>query len=243
MANNIKGELAQVWQFTKDTLVPTLLKFVYWAIERIDPPLKVVLAKIWANQTVTNSWQKLQNSDFWKKTMVALAPIGRSLQTTLQPVINADELKPIFAKPVGAIVFIVALSIVLAWRPPAPPVVISPAPQELVPPEANDVPIAPEQVLVSSIQAQVVDISKLYGEALIDAVQTNFRLGRLIVKLSDAWYQLNPEIQEQLVADLAKRSDALSFKKLFLFDQDQHLLARTSTIASGNEPSMIILRR
>lgn len=234
MVKNIKGELTEVWQFSKETLVPALLNFAYLLINKIDPPLTTILTKVATNQAVGGVWQKLQDSSLWKKAMVALAPVGRSLVTTLQPVLSSEPIKPILAKPLGSLVLVIGLSILISWRP---------MPTPSVPLEIGDVPVAPEQVLVSSIQAEVIDISKSYGEALIDSVQTNFRLGRLNVQLSDAWYQLSSDRQEQLVRDLQKRSQTLSFQKLLLFDPQQHLLARTSTINEGNTPTMIILRR
>jgi hypothetical protein len=156
------------------------------------------------------------------------------------------------AKPLGTFAFVLILSLLLSLKPhPFDSAAVNQVGNqpradrmsEIVPPEAGEVPISLDRVLISSIQAQVTDISKSYGAALIVSVQTNFKLGRLIVQLSDAWYQLNPELQEQLATDLDKRSQSLSFKKLFLLDTEQHILARTSNVNSGTASEMIILRR
>jgi hypothetical protein len=50
---------------------------------------------------------------------------------------------------------------------------------------------------------------------------------------------LEPSKQTQLVKDLQNRSQALNFKKLFVADTENHLIARTPV--TGNE--IIILRQ
>lgn len=248
LLDRVKGELLEAWAFIQNRFFPTLLGFVSNVVNKIDPPLSKAVAKFTSNPTVINTWQKLQSTNLWQKTSIAIAPIWRSLTETLKPITTSDSFKPLLAKPLGTFALILALTFLLSLRPhPAASVTVQKLGQkaivELLPPESGDVPISPEKVLVSSIQAQVIDISKSYGEALIDSVQTNFRLGRLIVQLSESWYQLNPDLQQQLVTDLEKRSQALSFKKLFIVDSDQHLLARTPAIVQDGSPAMIILRR
>ncbi len=249
LAKKVKAELLEAGNFIQTKLLPTLLGFVSKVVEKIDPPLSKALTKVTSNPTVMNTGQKLQATSFWKKASISIAPIGRSLAETLKPLTTSESVRPILAKPVGTVALVLVLTLLLSLKPHAvrAVAVVQPIPKpeliEFIASEAGDAPISPEKVLVTSIQAQVVDISKSYGEALIASVQTNFRLGRLIVQLSDAWYQLNPELQEQLVVDLEKRSQALSFKKLFLLDTEQHLLARTSAIATEGGTEMIILRR
>jgi len=250
LKEKVKAELLEAWSFMQTVLFPTLLSFVVMVVEKIDPPLSVAATKVTSNPTVIDTWQKLQATSLWKKATISLAPIGRSLSTTLQPVTTSESIKPILAKPLGAVAFGLGLTLLLSLKPhpavSASSKQISNQANQVVtlPAERGDAPISPEKILITSIQAQVVDISKSYGEALIASVQTNFKLGRLIVQLSDAWYKLNPQLQEQLVADLEKRSQTLTFKKLFLLDTEQHLLARTSAIAAANgTTNMIILRR
>ncbi|AFY72223.1 hypothetical protein Syn7502_00048 [Synechococcus sp. PCC 7502] len=254
LGDRIRAELLEAVTFIQNRLLPTVLGFVAKVVDKIDPPLSSVVNKVTSNPTVINAGQKLQATSLWQKSSIALAPIWRSLTETLKPVSTSESVKPILAKPVGTFALVLVLTFLLSLRPhpvasvavvtPIQPVQTQPKPlTELIPAESGDAPISPEKVLVSSIQAQVVDISRSYGEALIGGVQTNFRLGRLIVQLSDAWYQLSPERQEQLVTDLAERSQTLSFKKLFLVDVDQHLLARTSAIVKEGSAEMIILRR
>lgn len=252
LPTKVKAELLEAWTFVLNRLFPVLLAFVAVVVDKIDPPLGKAAAQVTSNPTVINAWQKLQATSIWQKGYIALAPIWRSLTETLKPITTSASIKPILAKPLGTFALVLVLTFLLSLRPhPVTSAVVVEPPavkqvaelMPLIPPETGDAPISPQKVLVSSIQAQVTDISKSYGEALIDSVQTNFKLGRLMVQLSDAWYQLNPEIQEQLVTDLEKRSQALGFKKLFLLDTDQHLLARTPAIATEGGTGMIILRR
>lgn len=248
LKQKIRAELSEAWSFIQDPLVPTLLGFISKVVDKIDPPLNLAVTRVASVPMVGRAWQNLQtnlkSNGLWQKTSVALAPIGRSLSEFLKPITTSASLKPILAKPLGAFAFVMILSLLLSLKPhPANSVAVNPTSNrqnEIIPPETSDVPVSLDRVLISSIQAQVTDISKSYGEGLIASVQTNFKLGRLIVQLSDAWYQLNPEFQEQLVTDLEKRSRALSFKKLFLLDTEQHILARTSAV---NMDEMIILRR
>lgn len=252
----VKAELLEAWNFIQDELVPVLINFVAAVVIKIDPPLTRAMSganrQLSSNSTIQTNWQKLQTTSLWQKTSVALAPIGRSLGNTIKPLTTSTILQPLVTRPLGTVAFVMILALLLSLKPH--PVATSAANLAVnapinsnvaiskpvsIPAEKGDAPISPEKVLVSSIQAQVGDISKVYGEALIASVQTNFKLGRLMIQLSDAWYQLNPEQQEQLVTDLQERSQALSFKKLFLLDNSQHLLARSPAIGSG---AMIILR-
>jgi hypothetical protein len=246
----VKAELLEAWNFIQDELVPVLVNFVVVIVTKIDPPLsaatKAASSKFVSNPTIQTNWQKLQTTSLWQKTFTALAPVGRSLQNTIKPLTTSTILQPIVTRPLGTLAFAVILSLLLSLKPHSGATANAPINSDIaisksvdIPAEKGDTPISPEKVLVSSIQAQVSDISKVYGEALIASVQTNFKLGRLMIQLSDAWYQLNPEQQEQLVTDLKVRSQALSFKKLFLLDTSQHLLARSPAIGSGE---MIILR-
>jgi len=74
---------------------------------------------------------------------------------------------------------------------------------------------------------------------LISVLVLNFKRGRLIVALNDGWYNLEPSQQTQLVTDLQTRSQSLNFKKLFVSDAQNHLIARTPV--TGNE--VVILRQ
>ncbi len=242
----IKSEFLEVWDFTQTTLVPTLWGFADKAITKLDPPLSSVANSVGSNPVFTKTVQQIQANSLWIKASIALAPIKKSLDATLKPVIsssaNSEKVKLILAKPLGTLALVLALLVLLSLRPHHQTAsVVAPPVAEIIPAESGDAPILPEKVLITNIQAQVADISISYGEALINSVQTNFRLGRLIVQLSDAWYQLNPDLQERLVADLQKRSEALSFKKLFLIDPEQHLLARSGMVTA--DAGMIILRR
>jgi hypothetical protein len=114
-----------------------------------------------------------------------------------------------------------------------------PAVKDLVKPETGDIPLTAEQIAIAKIKSQVSEVANQYGEALFGSVQTNFKRGRLIVALNDGWYKLEPSKQTQLVKDLQNRAQTLSFKKLFVADAKNNLIARTPV--TGEE--VIILRQ
>ena len=122
----------------------------------------------------------------------------------------------------------------------APTVTKAPtAATELVKPEKGDVPLTAEQIAIAKNQTQVTEVANQYGETLLGSVQTSFKRGRLIVALSDDWYQLPANQQTQLVNDLQTRSKSLNFKKLLVADAENHLIARTPVTGEG----VIILRQ
>jgi len=141
---------------------------------------------------------------------------------------------------------------VTAYKPVTKPVKVAPpivkAPSEAVKPipvtdlqapEKGDKPVDPDKIVVTEIQTKVSEVLAKYGEALFSSVETNFQRGRLVVALTDAWYQLPTDKQSQLIEDLQTRASQLKFKKLFVADASQQIVARTSV--TGEE--MIILRR
>ncbi|MEI6428825.1 MAG: hypothetical protein WCO45_10655 [Pseudanabaena sp. ELA607] len=141
---------------------------------------------------------------------------------------------------------------VTAYKPLAKPVKVAPpitrAPSETVEPipvtdlqapEKGDKPVDPDKIVVTEIQTKVSEVLSKYGEALFSSVETNFQRGRLVVALTDAWYQLPADKQSQLIEDLQTRASQLKFQKLFVADATQQIVARTSV--TGDE--MIILRR
>ena len=141
---------------------------------------------------------------------------------------------------------------VTAYKPVTKPVKVAPpivkAPSEAVKPipvtdlqapEKGDKPVDPDKIVVTEIQTKVSEVLAKYGEALFSSVETNFQRGRLVVALTDAWYQLPTDKQSQLIEDMQTRASQLKFKKLFVTDASQQIVARTSV--TGEE--MIILRR
>ena len=220
-----------------------------------------------ATPSLVNSWEKLQENDAWKKTVTATTPIWRSISGIAVQVPLSDEVKRILDKRAGTVALVTLFSLLIILKPShahsqnlkkvakeaAPvttiaqkqPTAVKPAPSakpipvnDLVKPERGDAPLTSEQIAIAKIQTQVSEVANQYGESLLGSVQTNFKRGRLIVALNDGWYQLEPSKQTQLVTDLQNRSKSLNFKKLFVADAENHLIARTPV--TGNE--VIILR-
>ncbi len=263
----VKQEFGIAWKFVKEQVTPKVLGFLQLSVDKIDPIATNVWqkasAKAAATPSLVNSWEKLQDNDAWKKTMTATAPIWRSISGIAVQVPLSDEVKRIFDKRAGTIALVTLFSLLIILKPshahsqnikkvaatPAPiskpvktiakkqpPAVIN---KDLVKPERGDAPLNAEQIAIAQIQTQVSEVANQYGESLLSSVQTNFKRGRLIVALNDGWYKLEPSQQTQLVTDLQSRSQSLNFKKLFVSDAQNHLIARTPV--TGNE--VVILRQ
>ncbi|MBW4581430.1 MAG: hypothetical protein KME42_17815 [Tildeniella nuda ZEHNDER 1965/U140] len=115
---------------------------------------------------------------------------------------------------------------------------ISPAPSKPVisPPPLR---LTPEQALIARIQNQVSAISNQYASGLVQSVQANFRGSRLIVNISDGWYDLSRSQQDNLAGEILRRTETLDFIKLEMVDASGKLLARSPVVGS----EMIILKR
>lgn len=257
----VKQEFGIAWKFVKEQVTPKVLGFLQVSVDKLDP----IATNIWqktstkaaSTPSLVNSWEKLQENDAWKKTVTATAPIWRSVSEIASQVPLSDAVKRILDKRAGTVALVTLFSLLLILKPShahsqtvkkvaATPVPISKiskkqpiAVNDLVKPEQGDVPLTSEQIAIAKIQTQVSEVANLYGESLLGSVQTNFKRGRLIVALNDGWYKLEPSQQTQLVNDLQTRSQSLNFKKLFVADAANHLIARTPV--TGNE--VIILRQ
>lgn len=262
----VKQEFGIAWKFVKEQVTPKVLGFLQLSVDKIDPIATNVWqkasAKAAATPSLVNSWEKLQDNDAWKKTMTATAPIWRSISGIAVQVPLSDEVKRIFDKRAGTIALVTLFSLLIILKPShahsqnIKKVAATPAPinkpvktiakkqppavnKDLVKPERGDSPLNAEQIAIAKIQTQVSEVANQYGESLLGSVQTNFKRGRLIVALNDGWYKLEPSQQTQLVTDLQSRSQSLNFKKLFVSDAQNHLIARTPV--TGNE--VVILRQ
>ena len=262
----VKQEFGIAWKFVKEQVTPKILSFLQMTVDKLDPIATNVWqkasAKAAATPSLVNSWEKLQENDAWKKTVTATAPIWRSISGIAVQVPLSDEVKRILDKRAGTIALVTLFSLLIILKPshahsqnvknvaatPAPinkPVITTAKKQppavnkDLVKPERGDAPLNAEQIAIAKIQTQVSEVANQYGESLLGSVQTNFKRGRLIVALNDGWYKLEPSQQTQLVTDLQTRSQSLNFKKLFVADAENHLIARTPV--TGNE--VVILRQ
>ncbi|MEQ8386978.1 MAG: hypothetical protein RH949_31940 [Coleofasciculus sp. A1-SPW-01] len=116
-----------------------------------------------------------------------------------------------------------------------------PAPAELAAPEFSETPepnsspleLTPEQRLITAIQDQVAEITAQYANGLIQSIQANFQGNRLIVTMSDGWYKLDEQEQQQLASEIWRRSQDLELSKLEITNSDGSLLARSPVVGSG----------
>jgi hypothetical protein len=109
----------------------------------------------------------------------------------------------------------------------------------VAPPAPPRLDLTPEQSLIAAIQDQVAEVTNQYANGLIQSIQANFRSSRLIVLLSDEWYSLPANRQDQLTSEMQKRALELNFNSLEMSDSHGVLLARSPVIGE----TMIILKR
>lgn len=122
----------------------------------------------------------------------------------------------------------------------APPELKAPKPAqpvEVIPPPEPE--LTPEQSLVASIQQQVAEITDRYGNGLIQSIEANFMASRLMVKVSDRWYELKESQQNKLADEILRRSREMDFSKLEITDIQGTLVARNPVVGSN----MVILKR
>ncbi len=264
MVAQAKQEFGIAWKFVKEQVTPKILAFLQSTVDKLDP----IATNIWqktstkaaATPSLVNSWEKLQANNIWKKSLTATAPVWRFIKDTASKITLSHEVKSIVDKRAGTIALATLFSLLLIFKPSlahsqntkkdinkvaTTPVAVNKTSQkqpipvnDLVKPESGDVPLTAEQIAIAKVKTQVKEVANPYGETLLGSVQTNFKRGRLVVALSDGWYQLDAGQQTQLVTDLQNRSRSLNFKKLLVADAENHLIARSAV--TGNE--VIILR-
>ncbi|MBK1986634.1 hypothetical protein A0J48_003605 [Sphaerospermopsis aphanizomenoides BCCUSP55] len=131
-----------------------------------------------------------------------------------------------------------------------PEVEITPTPEPEIEPEPIPTPsvkLTPEQALIVAIENQLAEIrvslnrkeEEIVSTNLIKSIQVNFRTSDLTLKISDDWYTLETEQQNQWAADILQRSQELDFNHLEILDSQDKLIARNPVV--GNE--MVIFKR
>ncbi len=262
LADTVREEFGIAWKFTREQVIPKVLGFIAMLAEKLDPWAEkawtFVADKARSMPVLVETWEKVTASAAWKQASTLAATALRAVRERLQGVAMPEGMQPILAKRFGATALLLIVVLFL-WLKPTPASRVAKSPQaaptvatryQTDAPKASPVeptiapnesarPVSPQDVMVADIQSQVAAATKQYGEALIQSVQANFQLGRLVVQLSDAWYQLAPGQQDRLVADLYGRAQKLKFGKLIVADNSQHLLARSPAIGS----EMVVLRR
>lgn len=116
--------------------------------------------------------------------------------------------------------------------PPSTPVAEAPAEEPPPPPE-------PERKQIIEVQSQVAQVFDQYSQDIVQSVQANFQAERLVIKVSDRWFDLSRSKQNQLGTDALERSRKLDFPKLEIRDQADQLLAREPVVGSN----IIVLQR
>ncbi|MGQ9864974.1 MAG: hypothetical protein ACUVSQ_01620 [Pseudanabaenaceae cyanobacterium] len=241
----VRTEVATAWQFTREQVAPKVDGAAQQAVSVLNGPAATVWTKAIALPPVRTNWEKARSSEWGKR----LATIWSSIQHRFDETVGTWEwAAPYRAKRAGTIALLLivwlGLSLVkgsLSGRK-AVAIAAKTAPTVEVPanpPSAKAPAIPIDDALVTDIQTQVEEVTKRYGSDLVEAWQTNFRSGRLVVQLSDAWHQLSAENQDKIVDDLYARAHRLKFQKLFVIDSNRQLIARSPVV--GDRP--VILQR
>jgi hypothetical protein len=121
-----------------------------------------------------------------------------------------------------------------------PPELVAPEPAqpiELNEPPAS--PLTPEQNLIGAIQQEVKDLTIQYPDGLILAIAPNFLASQLTVTLSNDWYDLSPQRQDNFADTIWQHSQKLAFRKLNLLGPTGGLLARNPVVGD----QVIVLER
>lgn len=90
--------------------------------------------------------------------------------------------------------------------------------------------INPEQYLFNSIKEQIDLITDKYGKKIINKVEANLKSNSLIIEISNDWYNLNENTQNNLVSDITDKIKSLDFYKFNLIDNEGNLLARNAIV-------------
>ena len=121
-----------------------------------------------------------------------------------------------------------------------PPELVAPEPAQAI--ELNEppaLPLTPEQSLIGAIQQEVKDLTLQYPDGLILAIAPNFLASQLTVTLSNDWYDLSPQRQDNFADTIWQRSHKLAFSKFKLLGPTGGLLARNPVVGD----KVIVLER
>ncbi|MCS6958591.1 MAG: hypothetical protein RMK91_00880 [Pseudanabaenaceae cyanobacterium SKYGB_i_bin29] len=230
----VQQELGTAWEFTRTKVFPRIVSFFQWLVDSLDPKLQQFYTWLGSQKPLTD-WQA---SPLYARVLTAVTPIDRFIQTGAP-----EPLKPIVAKRSATYTLVILLLLFLLFKPSGQKAVAVTKAKSL--PVAVDAPvrgkgvIPPDRILVSDVQNQVAKIAQLFGEGLIHSVQANYKLGKLVVLVTDDWYQLTPFQQDQMMDNLLEQSVTLGFKKLYLADTHQTIIARNPDVGI----KMVVLNR
>jgi hypothetical protein len=158
---------------------------------------------------------------------VAVAPPEEPTDLAPAPIVTAPEVPAIAEAP----------EVPLDLTAPEAPEPVEVTEPELIEPPAPV--LSPQEQILASIQAKVSEVTNQYAEDLVRSVKTNLVGNRLTVALSDRWYSLPTNQQDQLASEVLAKAKTLDFTKLEITDTTGKLIARTPVVGSG----MVILQR
>ncbi len=231
----VQQELGVAWQFVQTQLLPKVATFSQTVVDFLDPKLHQFYTWLGQRSMQIKPLANFQASPLKARIVTAFLSIDRLIQSAA-----GAGLKPIVAKRSATYTILIALILFILFKPSGHRVAVAKQPTVAVnPPLTGKSVIPPDRILVTDIQNQVAKVSRLFGEGLIQSVQANFRLGKLVVLVTDDWYQLSPFQQDQLMENLLEESVSLGFKKLLLADTHQSLIARNPDVGI----KMVVLQR
>lgn len=106
-------------------------------------------------------------------------------------------------------------------------------------PSKQPQPVAPDPDKIARLQNQITEITDQYSEGLLQSIRLNDRRHLLTVHLTNDWYRLSANQQNQLAEEMLKRSRKLKFDRLEFTDPEDSLVARSPVVGS----EMLILER
>ncbi len=133
----------------------------------------------------------------------------------------------------------------IALEQSLPPVVDSEDAQmlDLAPETGKNTPpprkLTPEQTLIVSIQNQIYDLTNEYGDEVLEYLKVDFSSNLVTVEITDNWYELTAQEQDELANKMFQQVQYLEFGQLQLINSQGRIIARNSVISS----KMIILER
>ncbi len=229
-----------------------LTQFTIDLLKGIINPLQATVDKLEAQpNTATTQTPEAENLRGWDKVLRRVrdrAPLTEAIPDfLLTTVLVGASLAVVW----GAVAIIPEN--LFTSTPPAPEAEVSEQPEVPQPPiplpegeesqpEITPEPepeLTPEQSLIAAIQEQVSEITTRYAQGLIESLEANFRDGRLIIAVSEEWFNLSPKRQDELSTEMLARSRQLDFTKLVLTTPQGKLLARSPVVGE----KMVILQR
>lgn len=90
--------------------------------------------------------------------------------------------------------------------------------------------LTPEQFIIKNIESQITNITKKYGENLIIKVKANFSENSIVITLSEKWYNLSINQQNNFANDVFNQVKSIDFYKFKLENTQGDLLARNAVV-------------